>query len=141
MKRCILGLLVLTGLLQAEFIRDDAKKVVTDTVTCLEWQDNEEANSTLVTWQGAIDYCETLDLDGVGWRLPNFNELYSIGDRRKVDPAIQDGFNNITSSTYWSSTTNAAKTYYAWAVYFNRGDDYQNYKNANGYVRCVRDGQ
>ncbi len=37
----------------------------------------------------------------------------------------------VSSSNYWSSTTN---------VNFNNGNDNNNNKNNDNYVRCVRDG-
>ncbi|MBN2824761.1 MAG: DUF1566 domain-containing protein, partial [Campylobacterales bacterium] len=96
------------------------------------------------TWQGAIDRCEALTLDGhTDWRLPNKNELLSIVDLSKVNPAIKSGFVNTASVSYWSATTSAEESSNAWLVYFysgrtayygNRNDDYYS-------VRCVRSGQ
>jgi len=62
-------------------------------------------------WQESIDYCEDMSFAGHDdWRLPNFNELYSIGDRSKSNPAIKDAFVNVSSSNYWSSTTRVSYT-------------------------------
>ena len=42
-KKIVLSLAVATSLLQAEYIRDNSKEVVTDTETNLMWQDNSDA--------------------------------------------------------------------------------------------------
>ena len=126
----------------ADFIRDDAKEVVNDTTTCLMWQDDNASKTVTKNWQEAIDYCENMNFAGFDdWRLPNFNELYSIGDRSRYNPAIKDAFVNVVSSDYWSSTTAASLTSYAWDVYFNNGFGYYNSKANGYYVRCVRGGQ
>ena len=115
--------------------------IVTDSATGLEWQDDAVGTKTI--WQDAIARCETLTLDAKSdWRLPNLNELTSIVDDTKSYPAIDTTvFNNTISNYYWSSTTIAGSTNYAWRVYFNYGPQYGNYKTDNSYVRCVRAGQ
>ena len=126
----------------ADFIRDDVKEVVNDTTTCLMWQDDNASKTVTRTWQESIDYCEDMSFAGYDdWRLPNFNELYSIGDRSKVNPAIKDAFVNVSYSVYWSSTTYVKRTSTAWVVGFHLGYDYINVKANDYYVRCVRDGQ
>ena len=99
--------------------------IVTDSATGLEWQD--DAVGTDITWQDAIARCEALTLDAKSdWRLPNLNELTSIVDDTKSDPAIDTiVFDNTISNYYWSSTTNAGTTNVAWVVYFHYG--YQSY--------------
>ena len=117
--------------------------IVSDSKTGLQWQDNNETNSTTYNWQEAIDYCEALSLDSYDdWRLPNINELKTLLDRSKRDPAIVDGFEYVVSSSYyWSSTSIVDYEDGAWFVPFGNGyvDGYG--KNYDGYVRCVRDGQ
>ncbi len=46
----------------------------------------------------------------------------------------------VSSSDYWSSTTNVNNTNNAWNVNFNNGNDNNNDKHNAKYVRCVRDG-
>jgi formylglycine-generating enzyme required for sulfatase activity len=121
--------------------------IVSDSKTALAWQDDYSDNGDNVkqaTWSDALAYCDGLTLGGNDdWRLPNFNELYSIGDRSKTPPAIKDAFENVSSSGYWSSTTTVGlgNTDYAWCVHFNNGNDYYDPKANNYYVRCIRDGQ
>jgi EAL domain-containing protein (putative c-di-GMP-specific phosphodiesterase class I) len=94
-------------------------------------------------WTDAIDYCEALSLGGHDdWRLPNFNELYSIADRSKRNPAIDTTvFENVVSDYYWSSSTVVGSENAAWSVHFDAGDDRLSDKSIRYYVRCVRAGQ
>ena len=138
--RTILLIMIGFSLLQADFIR--IGDVVKDTVSKLEWQDNNNTKTITKNWSDAIDYCENLNFDGHSdWRLPNINELKSIIDRSKSNPAIVQGFKNIISSSYWSSTTREDYKNYAWIVNFGDGSVYNDNKDYNYYVRCVRDGQ
>ncbi|MDQ7085327.1 MAG: DUF1566 domain-containing protein [Sulfurovum sp.] len=147
MKRRIIILLLLLLIittsisLWADFSRDDSTQIVTDNSTGLEWQDDTHASSITLSFQLAIEHCETLNLDGGGWRLPNFNELYYIADRSTKNPAMNSIFINFSTSYYWSATTYADNADYAWVVYFYYGIDNFNRKNYSYYVRCVRDGQ
>jgi len=47
----------------------------------------------------------------------------------------------LSSSNYWSSTTNENNKNNAWNVNFNNGNVNNNNKDSNNYVRCVRDGE
>ena len=126
--------------LWADFSRDDTTQIVTDSNTGLEWQD--DAIGSTMTWQSAIDYCEGLSLDGFeDWRLPNINELKTIVDRSKVNPAIVSGFDNVLSSYYWSSTTAKNYSNYARIVHFDDGYVDVSSKSNSLYVRCVRAGE
>ncbi len=49
--------------------------------------------------------------------------------------------NLLSSSNYWSSTTNANNTSNAWNVNFNNGNSNNNNKTNDNYVRCVRGGE
>jgi hypothetical protein len=48
---------------------------------------------------------------------------------------------NTMSAFYWSSTSNAYDTGYAWGVYFYYGNDYGYAKDSSYFVRAVRGGQ
>ena len=124
------------------FSRDDTTQIVTDSKTGLQWQDNEEANTVTKTWIEAINYCENLTLGSHDdWRLPNFNELDSLADKSKSNPAISLVFQNVVSDYCWSSTTVVSDEDYAWGVDFDRGNDFWDDKSNSHYVRCVRAGQ
>ena len=64
------------------------KEIVTDNETGLQWQDDSEAKTIRKTWEEAITHCEQLALDRGGWRLPSINELESLIDYGRYDPAI-----------------------------------------------------
>jgi len=125
--------------LLADFTRDSGTKIVTDSETGLQWQDNE---SVSMTWQNAINYCEDLTLGSHSdWRLPNRNELDTLVDDTKFNPSMSHVFEVFVSNYYWSSTTSANDSSYAWLVYFYVGGQSNNDKSNNHYVRCVRAGQ
>ncbi len=103
----------------------------------LTWQ--KEPPESPMTWEEAIEYCKNLRLDGyTDWRLPTITELKSLVDYTLLNPATK--IPNTIPSLYWSSTTYAGTTYYAWYVDFYYGGDGSNYKNASYYVRAVRGG-
>jgi len=120
------------------FLDVGGKGVFKDTVTGLMWQDDEDAKSVERDWQGAIDYCKSLTLAGFSdWRLPSYEELNTIVDNSRK-PAIKAGFQNVATSYYWSSTTDAGNTSYAWFISFYYGNGSSYGKAGNYYVRCVR---
>ena len=123
------------------YTRDDANNIVCDNVTHLMWQDDTDAKTVKKTWDEAKTYCANLTLGGYSdWRLPGVDELLSITDLGRVDPAIDPTFRNVVSTDYWSSTTGAGRASDAWGVYFNNGgDDVWGVKTDTWYVRCVRD--
>jgi len=97
-------------------------------------------------WYDAINACENLEFAGWDdWRLPNINELMSIIDHSRYNPAFDTTFFTPPydmGTPYWSSTSNASWYDGAWAVYI-----YDGYKTCWGkpwdmcFVRPVRGGQ
>ncbi len=140
-----------SSLLFAEFTLSNSG-VITDSASGIQWQadaSNNSENIAHLSWQDAIDNCERLALDGGGWRLPNKNELLSIVDYGKSEPATHEIFKNTTMSkssywsSYWTSTTSMFNNYptFAKQVNFYSGNlDHANKPN-KAYVRCVRDTQ
>lgn len=134
------------GMAEAAFV--DNGDTVTDTVTCLQWQKatmdtKNGAGPDTYTWQEALAVSEGLSLAGhADWRLPDKNELHSIVDYSRYNPAIDPVFAATTQpSHYWSSTTYAGSTGSAWLVYFGNGYDASDDKSSGYYVRAVRGGQ
>jgi hypothetical protein len=144
MKKSILyvclAVLFWQGVSFAAFI-DNGNGTITDTGTGLMWQ-KATAPGTY-TWEQALTYCENLILGGHSdWRLPNRNELQSIVDYSRYNPAIDTTFfPGTVASFYWSSTTFANLTTSAWFVDFYFGFVGSYYKSDYGYVRAVRGGQ
>jgi len=144
MRTILLIMIGLSSYLSADFTKSG--DVVSDSTTGLEWQDNSDTNGTQRTWQEAINYCEALTLDTHDdWRLPNINELKSLIDRSKREPAIKgDVFEYIGTNNYymyWSSTSIVGAENIAYLVIFGDGSVDGHGKVNNDYVRCVRDGQ
>ncbi|NPA65259.1 MAG: DUF1566 domain-containing protein [Epsilonproteobacteria bacterium] len=144
MKKRVFGFIVIVGITTAlmaggRFSRDDIKEVVTDSETHLMWQDNSDAATVTKIWEDAIDYCEALTLGGyTDWHLPNYNELYSIGDRSRYNPAIDPTFHNVVTARYLSSTSYIDNRFLCsvefWYGLFNLAP-----KSILYHVRCVRD--
>ena len=121
---------------------DNGDGTVTDTQTGLMWQ-KATAPGTY-NWQAALAYAEGLTLGGHSdWRLPDRNELQTLVDYSRYNPAIDPLLaSNTVSSPYWSSTTYANDTNNAWRVYFSSGYvHYYGNKSNSYYVRAVRAGQ
>ncbi|MDD3494485.1 MAG: DUF1566 domain-containing protein [Dysgonamonadaceae bacterium] len=142
-----------TSLLDA-FTRD-IQGIVTSSKTKLQWQDNYETgeiNASHLNWKEAIHYCETLELNGTKWRLPNINELSTITNPQST---LDSTFtSNSEDQTYWSSTTykginggvwpegNGEENTLAWVLHVKSNSEY--YTNGKDKmeelaVRCVRD--
>jgi hypothetical protein len=130
--RCIRGVNYTTG----DF-SDNGDGTVTDNMTDLMWQQDEGGSNS---WEDAIGYCENLSLGGhTDWRLPNLKELESITDDSSDAPVIDTNyFPNAQRSLYWSSTTFAPMSSYAYYVDFTSGRIYYYAKWVPFYTRCVR---
>ena len=86
------------------------------------------------------------------WRLPNVKELLSLIDWAFSNPALSnavgtakwttgDAFTVVQSGNYWSSTTTAGYTDFAWVVNMSGGNVSYAYKTDPHYVWPVRGGQ
>lgn len=110
--------------------------VVVDQKTGLMWDNRDLCKK--YTHDEAMREAETMSVAGyTDWRLPTIEELVSIVDYSKYNPAIDNIF-NCQSSRYWLSTTYALNIAYAWAVNFNDGGVNANTKTNTFYVRCCR---
>jgi hypothetical protein len=113
---------------------------VTDTHTGLMWQ--KDGSTGTMNWENAISYCENLEEAGYSdWRMPTAKELASIVKLDTYSPSIDTNYFTAMSSYYWSSTTHAYHSDYAWHVYFDGGLVDDGDKSNIYYVRAVRAGQ
>ncbi|MBI4689287.1 MAG: DUF1566 domain-containing protein [Nitrospirae bacterium] len=91
---------------------------VTDNLTGLVWM--KSPDSTTKMWTDAITYSNNLSLCGyTDWRLPNVNELESLVNAGQADTASwlnSQGFSNVQPDYYWTSTTYAFGTNFAYVV-------------------------
>jgi len=156
MKKLIITTMAITLMAYAGLSRD-ANGIVTDTNTGLQWQDDYNGSNVKYTdWNGSINYCEQLSLGGkTDWRLPNYNELFSIVDlvarQPKIDTNIftyplyhpSSGIIYFTSTTYKTDNPdyNLNQNTGVWVISFNNDALYpfSDIKTAFNLVRCVRD--
>ena len=137
----IIGLMMLGfTALTADFVKDG--DIVRDSETRLMWQDNVAVESKEVLNGEANAYCKELSLAGHDdWRLPTVEELQSIVDLTRYDPAIKRGFHFVASKSYWSSTLYADDEDRGWDIDFKSGSTEHNRHSYDFYVRCVRGGK
>lgn len=126
-----------SGDITGGFSRDDTKNVVTDSVYKLMWQDGEEIYQG--TYDEAVKYCENLTFAGFeDWRLPTIDELISITDKSKFDPAINPAFKNVRSDLCWSTTKDAVSASNAWIAVLKNGEDGWVEAYDRNFAHCVR---
>jgi hypothetical protein len=140
--RCI------SGTKTANTFSDNGDGTVADLSTGLKWQkcsagntisNCSSSNSNTYIWENAVLYCNSLNLAGRTWRLPNVNELRSLVNYTiSTQPTINNIFSFNPSNAYWSSSTVIQDTSNAWFVFFGSGYVAYNTKSSNFfYVRCV----
>jgi len=133
----------------------------TDPITGYVWQNPPAGNS--MAWLSAVDYCNSLNLDGKQWHLPSISELRSLirdcpatqtgGSCGVMDSCLNrsscrmsacDGCSgksdcywdsNLSGACgwYWSSSTATDYTYDAWYVLFSLAYVYSSGKTGNGF--------
>ncbi|TVQ96995.1 MAG: DUF1566 domain-containing protein, partial [Desulfovibrionales bacterium] len=134
---------------------DNGDGTVTDTKTGLMWQKCSsgqfyDGNANVCTgshatmsWEEALSHAQTLSLAGfTDWRLPNRDELQTLVDDTRNNPAIDQIFaQNTVSHWYWSSTSSVHNGIYAWLLNFQSGHIAYVAKNNRSHVRVVRSGR
>jgi len=114
---------------------------VRDNATGLIWM--ADALGERMKWNAARNYAPAQRIGGNDdWRLPTIQELLSIVDYARFDPAIDTNFFRLPENGYmwfWSSTPVASSpSDYAWGVDFYYGRSGYNHQNYEGLVRPVR---
>jgi hypothetical protein len=111
---------------------DNSNGTVTDRLTGLVWMKNAGC-FTPTNWSAALTAANQLASGACGltdgsvagqWRMPNANELESMVDVSRANPAVSAGssFTNIAlGNAYWSSTTYTALWTNAMAIRFTDG--------------------
>ena len=113
--------------------------IVTDTETGLIWQKTYVSGKK---WQQALYYCENLTYAGYNdWRLPNRNELLSLVNFEKYEPASD--FPDMPSGYFWSSSTYVNNLFVGYATHarvvsFEYGELDTEDKTDSLLCRCVR---
>jgi hypothetical protein len=101
----------------------EKEDTVLDNLTALEWTKNANFAEFPLNWQEALDFIKVMNeetaLGFSDWRLPNRRELRSLVSHQTKNPALPEGhpFRNIFLNWYWTSTTAAINTAYAWHLH------------------------
>jgi hypothetical protein len=119
-------------------------EAVLDKETGLVWEKSPSTN--LYNWISAQRICFSSTKGGrMGWRVPTLQELESLIEPTRVNPALPAGhpFSNVQLAPYWSATTSTEGPEWAWLIDFTNGNvGISNNKSTNSdYVWCVRGGQ
>jgi cysteine-rich repeat protein len=110
---------------------------VLDTETSLTWE--RAGASDPLSWPEAVGRCFSLDLDGGGWRLPRKNELQTLVDESRANPAIDPtAFPATSSDGFWSASSAVLSDASAWLTDFASGVTLVAEKAELHRVRCVR---
>ncbi|MBU2548231.1 MAG: DUF1566 domain-containing protein [Proteobacteria bacterium] len=112
---------------------------VLDRLTGLLWDREAGLNGELVTWTRALETAAGLNRTapaGEGsWRLPTINELESLVDAERFDPALTAGHPFISpGETYVSSTTSAFEPDWCMVLHLRKGAVGVGRKNAPHYL-------
>lgn len=125
------------------YVVDGTGDCVTDNLTGLMWTRDAAAGPR--TWQQALDYADTLSLCGFDdWRLSNRKELRSLVNHSLANNASTFntlGFTNVQPARYWSSSSYALVTTFAWFVTMGDGSVGADIKSTSYSVWPVRAGQ
>ena len=106
--------------LERERLERLERLIYTDPQTGLQWLRDANSAGRTMDWYDAMTWVKTLRVGGyTDWRLPTKEELEAFVKRAGKSPADYfnaNGFNNVQSSGYWSSSTVAGYTGFAWGV-------------------------
>jgi len=111
-----------------------------DTGTGLIWRRTVEPGA--FTYEQALEHAARIAQEtGVSWRVPTRQELESLIDKTRKNPAIDTFvFPDTPSSRFWSSSPYVGSTSFAWFVGFYDGYVYYDYRSYSSAVRLVRGG-
>ena len=130
---------------------DNANGTIKDNHTGLIWLKNADCFG-IQTWDDSISLASKLANGQCGlkdgsktgqWRLPNREELASMNNRQQINNSEwlnSQGFSNVQSDLYWSSTGSDNSTNIAWCADMNRGGVFDSGTNYSYHVWPVRGG-
>lgn len=108
--------------------------IVTDTRTGLQ---REAEYHGPMSWHEGEEYARNLRLGRFDdWRLPTRLESESLLNLERSNPASD--FPGMPSALFWSLSSCAYGSSYAWRVSFYDGGVYAGYRADGSCVRCVR---
>jgi hypothetical protein len=135
MKKILL-FIVLTFHLFSEDRFQISGDVIKDFRTELMWQ--RESSYNTMNWSRAKNYCQNLSLAGYrDWRLPHIDELKSIVNYERYNPATFNGFKLKTTDWHWTITKyNSSRSR---ILGFYNGNGSWNSRASSSFAVCVRD--
>jgi hypothetical protein len=101
----------------------EKENTVLDNLTSLEWTKNANFAEFPLAWQEALRFIKTMNKETTfgfsDWRLPNRRELRSLISHQTKNPALPENhpFKDVFLNWYWTSTTAAINTAYAWHLH------------------------
>jgi Protein of unknown function (DUF1566) len=140
------------GLAHAVYNSSATQGIISNSAYLLEWDACADGQSgaacvsaaTTFTWQQAIQRVVTINATNYkgfnDWRLPNKNELESLVDLSRDNPAIDPVFPNAPIVGFWSSTINVKNLGTAWKVNFSDGSVFADSHGTVAHIRVVRGG-
>ncbi len=130
----------------------DGLRMVLDNNTGLVWEVKSPKRSDINCWEdkyswkdAQVKYIANLNKKKYGgfsdWRLPNKDELRSIVDYGKTNPAVDTRyFANTQSDFYWSTDVYNMQRPFVWGIFFGLGSGICYTPSSQRYVRAVRGG-
>lgn len=128
---------------------DNGDGTITDNMTGLMWLKNANNAGATKTWSSALTYIAGLNSGTYSgncgytdWKLPTVNELETLLNYSQSAPYSWlngQGFSNVQNNRYWSGTTYAPSTEYAWDILMGSGGNITGFNKTTGvYVWPVR---
>lgn len=130
---------------------DNSNGTITDSLTGLVWLKNANCFGTQ-TWSNSLTSANNLASGACGlsdgstagaWRLPNRKELFSLINRQQSSSSTWLtglGFSSVLSKAYWTSSSYANNTNYAWSIRMYDGGVYSDSKSNSYYLLPVSGG-
>ncbi|MBM9537744.1 Lcl C-terminal domain-containing protein [Desulfobulbus alkaliphilus] len=118
--------------------------MVLDQWTGLTWTTDANPEEFPLLWQECFDAVEEMNREKYGgwddWRMPGRRELHSLISFAASRPALAEEhpFRKVFLGWYWSSTTYAGQTAYAWRVHMEGGRMFFGSKNESSLLWPVR---
>ena len=125
-----------------ERFSDSSEGCVLDRSTGLTWSKDNVPGGRM-NWVKAKEACAALRLGGFSdWRLPTVQELLTLVDYERHDPAIDTEHFACESAWYWTATpAHSSPGAFAWFVYFYHGGSRWGNQGLDAHVRAVRASQ
>ncbi len=105
---------------------EEENDTVFDRATGLTWMKKAGFKQKMIAWADAFDIIEQINRQALhgfaDWRMPTIAELESLTDMDLYAPSLAHNHPFVSvQDFYWSATTSAYNTDYAWALYLRDG--------------------